>query len=58
VFTRPKPQESLRGLVWGLTQEAQLEANPDPRDRLWWRSPILLGGVAIAMLIVLNIVLI
>ncbi|MEN3283107.1 MAG: solute:Na+ symporter, family [Solirubrobacteraceae bacterium] len=58
LFTRPKPQESLRGLVWGLTREAELEANPDPRDRLWWRSPILLGGVAIAMLIVLNIVLI
>jgi SSS family solute:Na+ symporter len=58
LVTRPKPQESLRGLVWGLTQEAELEANPDPRDRLWWRSPILLGGVAIAIVIVLNIVLI
>jgi solute:Na+ symporter, SSS family len=58
LFTRPKPQESLRGLVWGLTREAEVEVNADPRDRLWWRSPILLGGVAIAILIVLNIVLI
>jgi SSS family solute:Na+ symporter len=58
LVTQPKAQESLRGLVWGLTQEAELEANPDPRDRLWWRSPILLGGVAIAILIVLNIALI
>jgi Na+/proline symporter len=58
LFTRPTTQESLRGLVWGLTQEAELEANPDPRDQLWWRSPIPLGGVAIAPLIVLNIVLI
>jgi SSS family solute:Na+ symporter len=58
LFTRPKPQESLRGLVWGLTREEELEVNADPRDRLWWRSPILLGGVAIAMLIVLNIIFI
>jgi solute:Na+ symporter, SSS family len=58
LFTRPKRLESLRGLVWGLTREVELEVNADPRDRLWWRSPILLGGVAIAILIVLNIVLI
>jgi SSS family solute:Na+ symporter len=58
LVTRPKPQESLRGLVWGLTRQAEPEADADPRDQLWWRSPILLGGVAIAMLIVLNIVFI
>jgi len=28
----------------------------DERDKLWWRSPILLGGVALAMVVVLNIV--
>jgi SSS family solute:Na+ symporter len=58
LVTRPKPQESLRGLVWGLTRQAEPEADVDPRDKLWWRSPILLGGVAMAMLVVLNIIFI
>src|SRR6202035_3218870 len=56
--TKPKPQEELRGLVWGLTRKEEREVNADPRDRLWWRSPALLGGVAIVLVIVLNIVFI
>jgi SSS family solute:Na+ symporter len=58
LVTKPKPQEELRGLVWGMTREPEREENYDPRDRLWWRSPILLGGVAIAILVVLNIIFI
>ncbi|MBV9797701.1 MAG: sodium:solute symporter family protein [Solirubrobacterales bacterium] len=56
LVTKPKPQEDLRGLVWGLTRKEEREVNADPRDRLWWRSPILLGGVAIALVVVLNII--
>ncbi len=56
LFTKPKPTEELRGLVWGLTRAEEAEENADPRDKLWWRSPALLGGVAIALLIVLNII--
>jgi solute:Na+ symporter, SSS family len=56
LVTRPKSAESLRGLVWGLTRKEEREVNYDPRDRLWWRSPTLLGGVALAILVVLNIV--
>ena len=56
LVTKPKPDEDLRGLVWGLTRKAEEEERPDPRDRLWWRSPWLLGGVAIALLVVLNII--
>jgi solute:Na+ symporter, SSS family len=56
LVTRPKPTESLRGLVWGLTRKEEREVNADPRDSLWWRSPWLLGGVAIALLVVLNII--
>jgi len=56
LVTKPKPTEELRGLVWGLTRAEEAEENADPRDKLWWRSPALLGGVAIAMLIVLNII--
>jgi solute:Na+ symporter, SSS family len=58
LVTKPKPREELRGLVWGLTREPEREENYDPRDRLWWRSPALLGGVAIAILVVLNILVI
>src|SRR5437588_2009873 len=54
LFTRPKPTEELRGLVWGMQRVEEREVNEDPRDRLWWRSPWLLGGVAIAILIVLT----
>jgi SSS family solute:Na+ symporter len=56
LVTRPKPTEELRGLVWGLTRKEEREANFDERDRLWWRSPALLGGVALALLVVLNII--
>ncbi len=58
LVTKAKPEHELRGLVWGLTRKDEPEVNVDPRDRLWWRSPALLGGVAIAMLVVLNIVFI
>jgi solute:Na+ symporter, SSS family len=56
LFTKPKPDEDLRGLVWGLTRMAEREEHPDPRDKLWWRSPWLLGGVALGLLVVLNII--
>ncbi|HEY5429107.1 MAG TPA: sodium:solute symporter family protein, partial [Solirubrobacteraceae bacterium] len=56
LVTKPKPTEELRGLVWGLTRDEEPEENQDPRDKLWWRSPALLGGVAIALVVVLNIV--
>jgi len=58
LVTKPKPREELRGLVWGLTRKDERELNADPRDRLWWRSPALLGGVAIAIVIALNIIFI
>ena len=56
--TKPKPEEELRGLVWGLTRADEPEEHADPRDKLWWRSPWLLGGVALAILVVLNIIFI
>jgi solute:Na+ symporter, SSS family len=53
--TQPKPVEELEGLVWGMEAEREKESR---RDRLWWRNPRLLGGVAIAAVVVLNIVFI
>jgi solute:Na+ symporter, SSS family len=58
LVTPAKPTEELRGLVWGLHRTEEREVNADPRDKLWWRSPWLLGGVAIAILVVLNILFI
>jgi solute:Na+ symporter, SSS family len=58
LVTKPKPEEELRGLVWGLTRKEERDVDVDPRDRLWWRSPVLLGGVALALVVVLNIIFI
>lgn len=55
LVTTPKPREELRGLVWGMASTEDQE-HVDKRDTLWWRSPVLLGGVALAILVVLNIV--
>jgi SSS family solute:Na+ symporter len=57
-FTQPKRESELKGLVWGLTRDPEEEEHPDPRDKLWWRSPELLGGVALVLLVVLNIIFI
>jgi solute:Na+ symporter, SSS family len=56
LVTKPRPAEELRGLVWGLTRTDEREVNADPRDRLWWRSPVLLGGVVLALVVALNII--
>jgi SSS family solute:Na+ symporter len=57
LFTRPKPIAELDGLVWGMAKGDD-EADIDPRDKLWWRSPWLLGGIIIACVIALNIIFI
>ena len=58
LVTKPKPQEELRGLVWGLTRKEEESVATDPRDKLWWRRPGLLAGVAAVLLIALNIIFI
>jgi SSS family solute:Na+ symporter len=55
LFTKPKTRAELDGLVWGMAKPDD-EADLDPRDKLWWRSPWLLGGVALGILVVLNII--
>jgi len=48
LVTKPKPVADLKGLVWGVT--------PIPREENvpWWEKPALLGGIALAMMLVLN----
>jgi solute:Na+ symporter, SSS family len=58
LLTKPKSEEELRGLVWGLKREEEDPVDEDPQDKLWWRSPGLLGGGALALVVILNIVFI
>jgi solute:Na+ symporter, SSS family len=53
-LTTPKPHEELRGLVYGL------ESTGAPSDALagdaaWYRSPLLLGGIAVTLSVLLYI---
>jgi solute:Na+ symporter, SSS family len=58
LVTQPKPDEELRGLVWGLTRKEEKPEEHDPADDAWYRSVWLLGGGAIALVVILNIVFI
>jgi SSS family solute:Na+ symporter len=53
--TKPRPVEELDGLVWGMAAE---EPEPTKAERVWWRQPRVLAGIALAMVVVLNIVFI
>jgi SSS family solute:Na+ symporter len=50
LMTRPKPDGELRGLVWSLTEKKEAV------ERAWYKKPWVLGAVAIAITVVLNIV--
>jgi SSS family solute:Na+ symporter len=45
--TTPKPREELRGLVWGLPARGSGDALVG--DDVWYRSPALLGSVAVIL---------
>jgi solute:Na+ symporter, SSS family len=58
LVTQPKPEEELRGLVWGLPRK---DAEPERMvegDDAWYRSPWLLGMGALALVVILNIIFI
>jgi solute:Na+ symporter, SSS family len=54
--TRPKPESELRGLVYGLTSTEDTSAERDPTERVWWRRPAVLGGIALALTVLLYLV--
>jgi SSS family solute:Na+ symporter len=58
MVTQPKPEEELRGLVWGLTRHEEEPEKHDPADDVWYRSPWLLGAGAIVLIVILNIIFI
>ena len=55
-LTRPKPQEELLGLVWGLPDPNGPDVAEASVVRAWWQSPALLGGIALTFVIILSLV--
>ena len=54
-FTPPKPENELRGLVYGLGSSTTSGEVIMAGDKVWWRNPVLLGAIAVALAIVLYI---
>jgi solute:Na+ symporter, SSS family len=57
LFTTPKPDDELRGLVWGLTSTTADQGVVLESDKVWYRNPLLLGGVALGITAVLSILI-
>jgi SSS family solute:Na+ symporter len=58
LFTQPKPDRELEGLVWGLKRREQETPDTIIGDDAWYRSiPVLVGG-AVVLIIALNIIFI
>jgi len=53
-FTPPKPEEELRGLVYGLggTSGGTVIVSG---EKVWWRNPVLLGSIAVVLALLLYI---
>ncbi|QFZ22956.1 sodium:solute symporter family protein [Saccharothrix syringae] len=56
LFTRPVPEERLRGLVYSLTPKEDRRHSTTGDDAGWYRSPVLLGAGVLVLTLVLNIV--
>jgi SSS family solute:Na+ symporter len=54
-FTTPKPENELRGLVYGLGSTTTSGEVILAADKVWWRNPVLLGGIAVVLALVLYI---
>ncbi|PPJ24215.1 Na+/galactose cotransporter [Nocardia nova] len=54
MWTAPKPDAELVGLVYSETPKAQL-SDPDAATLPWYQRPVLLAGIALVIVIALNI---
>ncbi len=52
--TRPKAEADLKGLVYSLTPKESL-VDPDEGHIPWYQSPTKLAGIALVMVIILNL---
>lgn len=53
MFTKPKPDSELRGLVYSLTPK---EDFGDQSVAHWWQSPTKMAGISLVLVIILNII--
>jgi solute:Na+ symporter, SSS family len=58
LVTQPKPEDDLRGLVWGLPRKDAVPDRLEEGENVWYRSPWLLGMGALVLVVILNIVFI
>jgi len=56
LLTIPKRDTELMGLVYSLTPKEQRMEVAQAGDHGWYRRPVLLAGISLAMTVVLNIV--
>lgn len=54
-FTPPKPESELQGLVYGMAGNNTSGEVILSSEKVWWRNPILLGGIAVVLAIVFYI---
>jgi SSS family solute:Na+ symporter len=55
LVTKPKPENDLRGLVYGLAGQSTSGEAVLAADKVWWRNPALLGGIAVVIAFLLYI---
>ena len=55
-FTRAKPLDDIKGLVYGLPDPEGPDANVATRSQTWWQSPAFLGYGALAITLVLSLI--
>jgi SSS family solute:Na+ symporter len=53
--TPARPENELRGLVYGLAGSDASGEVILAADKVWWRNPVLLGGIAVGLAVVLYI---
>jgi len=55
LVTEAKPENQLRGLVYGLGGTTTSGEVIVAGDRVWWRNPVLLGAIALGLAFLLYI---
>jgi SSS family solute:Na+ symporter len=56
MVTAPKPDSELVGLTWSLTDKHARSGRDDAEGGAWWQSPTILGGIILAIVVVLYII--
>jgi SSS family solute:Na+ symporter len=55
MFTQPKPEAELRGLVYSMTPRADFH-DENEGVLAWYQQPTKLAGIALVMVIILNVI--